>query len=327
MATYLKGVAYHLPERVLSNDDLVRLNPTWNADTLFRKTGIRERRISAEGETSVDLAEQAARKLLNETAFPAGEIDVLIFCSQTADYLSPASSCVLHERLGLSTHCGVFDFNLGCSGFTYGLWLASALINSQSARSVLLLTADTLSKECAAGDQVTVPIFGDGAGATLLTAERTGAIGQVGETLVGTDGRGWGHLKIAGGGSRCPSLPRQIEMNGAEIFNFTLTSVSGAISALLERSALTWQQVDRFLLHQANGFILETLRKRMKLEPERCPIDVAETGNTSCASLPLLLRRCLDRGDVQPGHLCVLAGYGVGYSWAVTPLTLLSEGG
>ena len=318
MATYLRGVAYHLPERVLSNDDLVRLNPTWNAETLFRKTGIRERRISAVGETSVDLAEQAARKLLNETAFPADRIDVLIFCSQTADYFLPASSCVLHERLGLSTHCGVFDFNLGCSGFTYGLWLAASLINSGSAQSVLLLAADTLSKECAAGDQVTVPIFGDGAGAALLTASSENAMASIGPSLVGTDGRGWGHLKISGGGSRHPAAPRQIEMNGAEIFNFTLTSVGEAIGKLLEQLGLSWDQVDRYLLHQANGFILETLRKRMKLSPERCPIDVAETGNTSCASLPVLLRRCLDRGDVVAGHHCLLAGYGVGYSWAIT---------
>lgn len=325
MTVYLRGLTYHLPDRIVSNEDLVRLNPTWDANSLFRKTGIRSRHVAAPDETSVDFAELAGRKLIVETGIDPREIDVLMFCTQTPDYLIPASSCLLQDRLGLSTHCGVFDFNLGCSGFTYGLWLARALIESNSSRNVLLLVGDTLSRECAAGDQVTVPIFGDGAGAALLTEKPAGALAEVGPSVVGTDGRGWQHLKIQGGGSRCPAEGRHIDMNGAEIFNFTLTSVAEAIGQLLAKLNMTWDQVDRYLLHQANGFILETLRKRMKLSAERCPIDVSETGNTSCASLPVLLRRCLDRGDVAAGHQCILAGYGVGYSWAITFLRILSN--
>ncbi len=325
MTTYLRGISYHLPDQVVTNDDLVRLNPAWDADTLFRKTGIRSRHIARPHETSVDFAEQAGRKLISETGTDPAEIDVLMFCTQTPDYFLPASSCLLQERLGLSTHCGVFDFNLGCSGFTYGMWLAKALVDSGSARKVLLLAGDTLSKECSSGDQVTVPIFGDGAGAALLTAEPENALAEIGPSLVGTDGRGWQHLKIHGGGSRFPSECRKIEMNGAEVFNFTLTAVAEAIGQLLTKLNLTWDQVDRFLLHQANGFILETLRRRMNLSPERCPIDLSETGNTSSASLPVLLRRCLDRGDIAPGHQCILAGYGVGYSWAITSLQFLSK--
>jgi 3-oxoacyl-[acyl-carrier-protein] synthase-3 len=323
MTVYLHSVAYHLPEKIVTNEDLVRANPGWNADSLFRKTGIRQRHIANELETSVDFATLAAKKVFSEAGVTPDAIDVLIFCTQTPDYFSPASSCVIHQRLGLRTGCGVFDFNLGCSGFTYGLWLARALLLSGSANNVLLLVGDTLSKECASGDQVTVPIFGDGAGAALISTSKSGALAELGPTVVGTDGRGWQHLKIEGGGSRCPSLRRSIEMNGAEIFNFTLTSVEDAIRQLLSELGLSWGEIDRFLLHQANGFILETLRRRMKLEADRCPIDVAETGNTSSASLPLLLRRCLDRGDIQPGHKCVLAGYGVGYSWATTLLTFL----
>ncbi|MBC7967361.1 MAG: 3-oxoacyl-ACP synthase, partial [Fuerstia sp.] len=159
----------------------------------------------------------------------------------------------------------------------------------------------------------------------LLSHKPDDAIAEIGPTLVGTDGRGWQHLKIEGGGSRCPHGRRYMDMNGAEIFNFTLTSVTDAIGKLLANISMTWEQVDRFLLHQANGFILETLRKRMKLSPERCPIDLCDTGNTSSASLPLLLRRCLDRGDVASGHHCILAGYGVGYSWAITSIRILQD--
>jgi len=325
MTVFLHGVTYHLPDNVVTNDDLVRLNPTWDAESIFRKTGIRERRVAAANETSTDFAEQAALTLIRETRISPDQIDALIFCTQTPDYLFPASSCILHGRLGLSSHCGVFDFNLGCSGFTYGLWLSRALIESGSARNVLLVAGDTLSKECGIGDQVTIPIFGDGAGAALLSHQSENAIGEIGTTLVGTDGRGWEHLRILGGGSRCPAGARQIEMNGAEVFNFTLTAISEAIGQQITNLKLTWDEIDRFLLHQANGFILETLRKRMKLSPERCPIDISDTGNTSSASLPVLFRRCLDRGDVAPGHQCILAGYGVGYSWAITSLKLLKR--
>jgi len=325
MSVYLRSVTYHLPARIVTNAELALANPGWDADSLFRKTGIKQRHIANGSETSVDLAEQAARRLFAETGIDVSDIDVMVFCTQTPDYASPASSCVLHERLGLSVNCGVFDFNLGCSGFTYGLWLARALVLAGSAKKVLLLVGDTLSKECAAGDQVTVPIFGDGAGAALVTNDPTGAIAEIGPTLVGTDGRGWCHLKIEGGGSRNPAMHRSISMNGAEIFNFTLTSVGDAIGRLLTMIEQPWDSIDRFLLHQANGFILETLRKRMKIVPERCPIDVAETGNTSSASLPVLLRRCLDNGTVDGSHRCILAGYGVGYSWAITSLNMLSK--
>ena len=171
MTVFMRGVTYHLPETIVTNADLVRVNPTWNEESLFRKTGIRERRVAAAHETSTDFAEHSVRRLIQETEVDPADIDVLIFCTQTPDYLIPASSCVLHRRLGLSSRCGVFDFNLGCSGFTYGLWLSRSLIESRSARNVVLVVGDTLSRECASGDQVTVPIFGDGAGAALITCE------------------------------------------------------------------------------------------------------------------------------------------------------------
>ena len=326
MTVFIRSIAYHLPERVVTNYDLVQLYPHWNAETLFRKTGIQQRHLVADGETSLDLAEVAASKLLAETGVRSADVDALLFCTQTADYFLPASACVLHDRLRLSQHCAAFDINLGCSGFPYGLWLARSLVESGSAKVVLLLNADTLSRECQEGDQVTVPIFGDGAGATLICHSSESALAELGPTLTGTDGRGWRHLKIEGGGSRCPSLPRAIEMNGAEVFSFTLTAVEEAINQHLRSVGQTLEDVNCLLMHQANGFILETLRRRMNLPPTRCPIDIAETGNTASASLPVLFRRCLDRGELKRGDQVVLAGYGVGFSWGVTSLQMLREG-
>jgi len=326
MTVFIRSIAYHLPDRVVTNEDLVAMNPHWNAETLFKKTGIRQRHVAAVGETSLDLAEAAALNLLAETGVNSSDIDSLLFCTQTPDYLLPASACVLHDRLRLSTNCATFDLNLGCSGFPYGLWLARSLVESGSANTVLLLSADTLSRECKMGDQVTVPIFGDGAGAALICRSGSSALAELGPVLVGTDGRGWRHLKIEGGGSRCPTMPRSIEMNGAEVFSFTLTAVDEAINQHLRSMGQSLEDVDCLLLHQANGFILETLRRRMNLTPERCPIDISETGNTSSASLPVLFRRCLDRQQVKRDDHCVLAGYGVGYSWGVASMKLLRGG-
>jgi 3-oxoacyl-[acyl-carrier-protein] synthase-3 len=322
---YLRGVAYHLPDGTLSNDDLVRLNPTWDAAAIFRKTGIRSRRVAAPSETSTDLACRAAEKLLAEVACPREQIDALLFCTQTPDDLVPASACLLQLRLGLPRTCAAFDFHLGSSGFTYGLWLAGSLIRGGGATNVLLLAADTLSKQCDPHDLATVTLFGDGAGAALITRDGSAALARLGPTVLGTDGRGAEHLIIPGGARR-PEASQRVRMNGPEVFNFTLSAVPDGIARLLAAASLGWSDVDVFLLHQANGFILETLRRRLNLPAEKCPIDLEEIGNTWSASLPILLRRCLDRGAVRPGQRCVLAGYGVGYSWAMTDLTLLVPG-
>jgi 3-oxoacyl-[acyl-carrier-protein] synthase III len=325
--TYLRGVHYQLPVGVLSNEDLARANPTWDPVQLVRKTGIRQRHIAASGETSADLACQAAEKLLAETQVERSEIDAIAFCTQTPDYLAPASSCLLQHRLGLPTTCAAFDYNLGSSGFTYGLWLARGLILSGSAKNVLLLAGDTLSRECAPGDVTTVPIFGDGAGAALIGRDPRGAIGIIGPTVLGTDGRGGEHFMIWGGGSRHrdSNADRRMCMNGAEIFSFTLRTIQDGIDRLLTSIGMSWDDIDRFLLHQANEFILDKLRLRMGLSPERCPIDLEDIGNTSCASIPVLIRRCVDNGKLRPGHRCVLVGYGGGYSWAMTHLEMTAQ--
>ena len=325
MTCFIRGVSYWLPEGRRSNEDLARSIPNSDPDKIYRKTGIRTRPIVAPGETATDLAYSAAETLLNELQIDRRAIDALVFCTQSPDYFLPTSACLLHKRLNLASSCGAFDVNLGCSGFTYGLWIAQSLIVSGNATSVLLTTADTYSKYCDPSNMVTASIFGDGGAACLLSGERKGSIAEVGPTVVGTDGAGADNLIVAVGGARSPVTestgPPLLYMNGPEIFSFTLSTVRSAIQELLSRCGIGWKDVDVFLFHQANRFMLEKLRMTMGIQPDRMPIDLDDTGNTVSSSIPILLRRCIDNGIVKSNYQCVLAGFGVGYSWAMTLLT------
>lgn len=336
MNAYLRGVQYFLPEGRRSNADLVALNPTWDADDLFRKTGIRNRPIAAPEQTAADLARLAAERLLTELNFDRQRIDALIFCTQSPDHFLPTTACILQEKLGLPTTCGAFDVNLGCSAFTYGLWMARSLILSESATNVLLLVGDTLTRYCNPHDSVTAPIFADGAGAALITSEEQGSLAEIGPSIVGTEGRGASHLIVPAGASRQPRTTEtavaktdesgnmrsadNLYMNGPEVFSFTLSSIKTGIDQLLEKVHQTWDDIDLFLLHQANGFILQSLRRKLRVPPEKLPIEMEQIGNTTSASIPILLRQCQEQGRFKPGAKCVLAGFGVGYSWAMTYL-------
>ncbi len=321
MNAYLHGISYQLPAAVRTNEDLVKANPSWDAEKIYAKTGIRARHVAAADETAADLGAQAADSLMREHGIDPGSIDVLLFCTQSPDYFAPTSACLLQQRLGLPDTCGALDFNLGCSGFTYGLWMARALIQSQSARRILLVAADTYSKYCDPHDLTTVTIFGDAGTAALISHAPEGALASIGPTVVGTNGAGCDNLIIRHGGARTPAAtdaPPRLYMNGPEVFAFTLTAVQSGIQQLLTEIGKSWDDVDLYLLHQANRFMLEKLGKVMRVSAERMPIDMEDIGNTVCATIPILIRRCMDKGTLQPGQDCVLAGFGIGYSWAMT---------
>ena len=260
MSAHLIGVRGVVPETVITNDDLVRSNPGWDAEKIFAKTGIRARHVASAEQTSADLGFLAADELLRDLEFDRDQIDALLFCTQTPDYLLPPSACILQTRLGLPTSCAAFDFNLGCSGFVYGLWLAKSLVElSNSARNVLIVVGETYSKLCTAHDMVTVTLFGDGGGAALISSNSSGSIASIGSTVLGTDGRGAEHLIVRAGAARNPRTgetsiaqsdgkgnqrsAEQLFMNGPEVFNFTLLRVSSGIQELLDRCQLQWEDV------------------------------------------------------------------------------------
>ena len=320
----LRALHHVLPETRLSNDDLVAINPTWSAEKIFAKTGIRSRPVAAPGQTAGDLGFLAADSMLDQLGAARGEVDAIVFISQSPDYFLPPTACLLQDRLGLSDRCAAFDVNLGCSGFTYGLWLAGSLVEANTARQVLLICADTYSRYCDRQDLATVTLFGDGAAAALVSAAPERALALLGPTVLGTDGRGARDLIVPQGGGRSwatgqstgPS-PRLV-MDGPEVFRFALDRVGAGIDQLLATVRRSRREIDLFLFHQANRFMLETLRDHLELPDDRLPIDVEEVGNLATASLPVLVSRCLRAGTIGPGCHCVLVGFGVGFSWGMT---------
>lgn len=331
----IKAIASHLPEGRLSNEDLARLYPDWPAEKILEKTGIAERRIAAPGETAGDLAEAAARRLFAEKGVDPAGIDFILLCTQAPDYILPTTACVLQHRLGLPQTAGALDFNLGCSGFVYGLSLAKALIESGQAERVLLLTADTYSKFIHPMDKSVRTLFGDGAAATLIEAVEADAP-AIDPVLFGADGAGADNLIVpAGGFRRARDADSAVEttdssgnirsadhlyMNGAAIMTFTLKAVPAAIARLLERSGRTMEDHDLFVFHQANAFMLERLRAKLAIPPERFVLRMRDCGNTVSSTIPIALEPLLD--EAGPPRRALLVGFGVGYSWAATSVVL-----
>jgi 3-oxoacyl-[acyl-carrier-protein] synthase-3 len=325
----IRAIRYHLPEKVLDNAELSRAFPEWSIEKIAEKTGIDRRHIAAENECSSDLGVAAAKRLFAEDGVDPRSIDFVLFCSQSPDYFLPTTACLIQDRLGLRQDVGALDFNLGCSGFVFGLSLARGLIATGDARNVLLITAETYSKFIHPKDKSARTIFGDGAAATLISAEESGAPG-LGPFVFGTDGRGANHLIVPTGGMRERAVGRQPDvtdadgnvrnhdslfMDGTEIFSFTLQRVPPMVDALLTRAGLQISQVDQFVFHQANKYMLEAIRKKMKIPPERFFVSLTETGNTVSATIPIALAQARTQGRVGAGSTVVLVGFGVGYSW------------
>ena len=329
-AARIRAIATHLPQAVLGNAELAGLFPGWSESKILEKTGIESRRVAGPDETAADLAFEAARRLLSDGACAADEIDFLIFCSQAPDYILPTTACVLQDRLGLRRDIGAMDFNLGCSGFVYGLSIAAGLISAGAARNVLLLTADTYSKYINAQDKSVRTLFGDGAAATLVSASEEG--GSVGPFVFGTDGRGAKDLIVEAGGFRTPRCAEtavetddgmgnvrsrdNLYMNGANVMAFTLREVPRAYRRLLDLAGLDESGVDHVVLHQANKFMLDALQKKLGVPDEKLPRFYETVGNTVSSTIPFVLEDLIARGRLERGMKVMLIGFGVGLSWA-----------
>jgi 3-oxoacyl-[acyl-carrier-protein] synthase-3 len=319
MQTVITGVEYYLPTKSVNNDDLAALFPEWPASKIEEKLGIAERRIAAEDETSADLALQAAEKLLARKTGSRSEIDYIIFCTQTPDYLLPTTACILQQRLSLPTACGAIDFNLGCSGYVYGLGLAKGLIETGQATKVLFLTGETYSKLMRTDDKSTRTLFGDAGAATLLEAWRSGSAG-VGPFVYGTDGSGAEDLIVRCGGLRQPGQPLQdgegLCMDGTKIFNFSVKEVAASVDALLQKAGCALNDIDLFIFHQANGYMLEFLRRKCGIPSEKFYLHYKEMGNTVSNTIPIALHHAIEDNKAVAGSTVALVGFGVGLSWA-----------
>ena len=325
MKAYIKALTYTLPNKALTNEQLVEEFPEWSVDKIANKVGIHTRHIADENETAADLAVRAAKKLFaTETNIDKNKIDFVLFCTQSPDYFLPTSACLIQDKLGLPTTCGALDFNLGCSGYIYGLSLAKGLIMGGIAKNVLFLTGETYTKHLHPKDKGNRTIFGDAGSATLISTE---GFAEIGNFSLGTDGKGAENLIVKTGAFRHkntmndlsfdekanPTSSDYLFMNGSEIFNFTIDIIPTLIKDILDKNELFKKDIDGYVFHQANAFMLNFLRKKLKIEEEKFHYYMSEVGNTVSATIPIVLCEKLKENKLK-GNL-LLAGFGVGYSW------------
>jgi len=327
MEAYIKAISYYLPETIVTNEQLVEEFPEWSVEKIAKKVGINERHIAAEDETAGDMAYKAAEKLLSENRIDKNTIDFVLLCTQSPDYFLPSTSCVIQSRLCLPTKCGAFDFNLGCSGYEYGLAVAKGFVMSGVAKNILLLTAETYNKHIHPKDKGNRTIFGDGASATLIS---TDGFAKIGEFVLGTDGSGFDRLIHKTGAMRYyqpkndlhndengnPLSSDYLFMDGKAIFDFTSDVVPPMIEETLQKNQLTMNDVNLFVFHQANKYMINYLRKLMEIDREKFYVFMETVGNTVSSTIPIALCEALKEGKLE-GNI-VLAGFGVGLSYGAT---------
>lgn len=331
MGAYIKAISYYLPQKKVTNEQLVEEFPEWSVDKIAKKVGINERHIAAEDETAGDMAYKAAEKLIEENAINKETIDFVLLCTQSPDYFLPSTSCIIQSRLGLSTKCGAFDFNLGCSGYEYGLAVAKGLIISSVAKNILLLTAETYNKHIHPKDKGNRTIFGDGASASLIS---TDGFAEIGEFVLGSDGSGYDRLIHKTGAMRHfqplndlhddengnPLSSDYLFMDGKAIFDFTSDIVPPMIDETLTKHHLTKDDVDLFVFHQANKYMINYLRKLMDIDKGKFYVYMENVGNTVSSTIPIALCEAQKEGRLLGNIL--LAGFGVGLSYGATIITI-----
>lgn len=316
-------IAIHYPEKAETNEDLDREFPDWGIDLIYSKTGIAKRYVAAENECSSDLAVQAAEKLFSENGIDRDTIDYVLLCTQTPDYALPTTACLIQDRLGLRTDIGAFDFNLGCSGFVYGLSMAEGLIRSGAAERILFLTAETYTKYIDRTDRSLRTIFSDAAAATLIES--------VDEVTVdafqfGTDGSGGDTLLVTKGGNRPQEdalkprhrhrWPSALYMDGPSLISFAVGAVPGVIEKILQKAEKTKDDIELYLMHQATRKMLNLLQERLELDDEKLPIRLEHCGNTVSSTIPILIDDLRKERRFRTDDWHILMGFGVGWSWA-----------
>lgn len=339
MPAVIDAIEYMLPARTESIDEIAARFPNWPLEKIAEKTGIRARHVAAEDECASDFGVIAAQRLLDKTGVETADIDYLIFCTQTPDYLAPTTACLVQQRLGLQTHIGALDINLGCSGYIYALGVAKALIETGQATKLLLITADTYSKFVNPGDKSVRALFGDAAAATLMSAR--GDAEAIGPFIYGTDGSGAQDLIVPNSGMRNRAADNPAEeytdrhgntrsdhniyMNGRAVIEFTLREVPKAIQSLCDKAGVSMDDIDAVIPHQASATVLEGIRKKLDLPRERFVVCMEDIGNTVSCSVPIAMKRALGTGQIKPGGLLLLVGFGVGLSWGATLVRLPND--
>jgi len=330
MPATIKAISYFLPPEIYSNEEYFTDFPDAKTSSM-EKIGVKKRHIVASGQTASDLAQGAAEKLFSEHRINRHDIDFLLVSILEHDYYTPSTACVLHGKLDLKKQCGALDYDLGCSAYVYGLGLADGVMKSMGAKNVLLLTASVLTHTFHPKDRSSHFVFGDAGSATLLTFSEEENLGPF---VFGTDGTGYDKIIVRDGGARNPLTENSkkeivdeygnvtsaatFTMDGLAVFNFSLRTVPPMIQELLDKSGLTQNDIDLFVFHQPNVFLNETLRKKMGIPETKFVHCMENFGNTVQATIPIALYESKLNGRLKPGMTVLLAGFGVGLSWAAT---------
>lgn len=329
MAAFIQAISYYLPEKIVTNEELVKDFPEWTVEKIVEKVGVKQRHIAGEEKIS-DMAIKASERLFMENPdIDRKNIDFVLVCTQSPDYFLPSTACIVQASLGLSTKCGAFDFNLGCSGYEYGLAVAKGFIESGIAKNVLLITSEAYNKHLHPRDKGNRTIFGDAATATVVS---NSGFAEIGDFVLGTDGNGADNLIVRTGGMAHPDKandlvfdedgnPRSSDhlyMNGGEIFSFTLMTVPKMVKQTLEKNNLTKDDINLYVFHQANMFMLNHLRKKLKIDEDKFFLNMENIGNTVSSTVPIALADAKVQGKLTGNVL--IAGFGVGLSWGATIL-------
>jgi len=328
MGAFIKSIAYYLPDKIRSNAEISSKFPDWSAEKIQSKIGISQRHIADDDELASDLAVNACAKLFKENDIDKDCVDFILYCTQSPDYFLPTTACILQDKLGLRTNVGALDFNLGCSGYVYGLSLANGLIVSGAAKNILLVTSETYSKYIHPLDKSNLTIFGDAASATLISADD--GLWEIKNFVFGTDGSGAENLIVKNGASKNRTLTGEdkevdgvwdsndnnLYMNGSEIFKFTASSVPKLVSEVLLKNNINIDEVDQFVFHQANKYMLDYIRKKIGIADNKFFTYLQNCGNTVSSTIPIALYEGHKSNEITLNDRILLAGFGVGYSWA-----------
>ena len=318
MKSYIKAISTYFPKNILTNDAISAQFPEWNSEKILQKIGIEQRYIAQEDECASDMAAKAVLNLIEEHHLDKNAIDFLLLCTQTPDHILSTTACIVQEKAGLPTSCAALDINQGCSGYIYGLSLASSLIASGNFKNVILVTADTYTKYIHPKDKGNLSIFGDAATATLVSTEGAYCIGK---PTLGTDGAGAENLIIRNGGTRSPrnenpdDLDNFVDMEGGKIFNFIIKRTPEVVYNNLKKNNLDIKDIDLFVFHQANTHILNKVREEMEIPEEKFVIEMRYYGNTISSTIPIAFSEHLRKYPQKASEKIQFVGFGVGYSW------------
>ena len=327
MSLIIESIEYYLPENIVTNADLQKENPDWNLEKITEKSGVYQRHIAGKNETAYDLSIKACDKLFQTN--DKNNIDGIIYCTQSPDYIMPSNSFLMHKHFGLKDEIFAYDFNHACTGYIYCLAMANAFVKAGMAREILLVNADTYSKYINPKDRSTRVLFGDGAAATIV--KKSGRKRGIIDIDLGSSGSGYNKFWIPAGGLRLPKsnitskeiedvrgnirTKNDIEMDGFGVWSFINSVAPKQVDRLLKRNDVAKTDIDQFIFHQASKMTLESIMRLMKLNEEQVFINIHNIGNTVSASIPIALKDLIDQDKIDIGSTVILSGFGVGLSY------------